>query len=63
MNLLLRFLVSREVIINDGVDHHDDNNNIERVQQPEINHFVIGCFGDHLDNRGLHSSDHHHDGD
>ena len=36
------------------MDNHDDDDDIERVQEPEVNHFVIGCFGHHFDNRGLY---------
>ena len=36
-----------------GVDGHDDNDNVERVDQKEVNHFEVGCFWYHFVNCGL----------
>ena len=44
-----------------GVHPHDDNNNVEGVDEENINHLEIGSLGYHLINGGLEGgNDQHH---
>ena len=60
--LLVGCFVSRKVSVNDGVDNHDDNDDVEGVEKPVVNHFVICSFWYHLHNGTLNRCNHHHDG-
>ena len=42
---------------------HHDNDDVEGVDQPDVNHLDVGCFWDHLVDGGLYSCHHHHGGD
>ena len=44
-----------------GVDAHDDDDDIEGVDEEHINHLEIGSLGHHLINGGLEGgNDQHH---
>ena len=60
--LLVGCFVSWKVSVNDGVDNHDDNDDVEGVEEPVVNHFVVSCLWYHLHNGTLNCCDHHHDG-
>ena len=48
--LLVGCFVSWKVSVNDGVDNHDDNDDVEGVEEPVVNHFVVSCLWYHLHN-------------
>ena len=49
--------------IGEGVDDQDDDDYVEGVEQPIINHLVVCSLGHHLVDAGLYRGDHHHGGD
>ena len=61
LNLLVGCFISGQISINDGMDNHDDNDDVERVEKPVVNHFVVSGLGNHFDNGALHCGYHHHD--
>ena len=62
-DLLVGGLVPRKVGVDDSVDDHNDDNDVEGVEQPVVNHLVVSRLWDHLDYGGLDCSHHHHDCD
>ena len=60
--LLVGCFISWKVSVNDGVDNHDDNDDVEGVEEPVVNHFVVRCLWYHLHNGTLNRCYHHHDG-
>ena len=61
--LLIGCFIPRKVRVYDGVDDHDDDDDVEGVKQPVVDHLVVGRLGDHLDYGGLNSGHYHHDRD
>ena len=45
------------------MDDHDDDQDVEGVKKPVVNHFVVGSVRDHLVDGGLDGRHHHHGGD
>ena len=43
--LLVGCFVSWKVSVNDGVDNHDDNDDVEGVEEPNVDHLNIRCVG------------------
>ena len=39
---------------------HDDNHDVEGVEQPIVNHLEVGGLGHHLVDGGLNGGHHHH---
>ena len=44
--LLICCLVPGKVGVNDGVDDHDDDDDVEGVEQPVVDHLVVGRLND-----------------
>ena len=49
--LLPRFPVPGDESVHKGVDDHDDEDSIECVEQPVVNHLVVSSLGNHLVDR------------
>lgn len=43
-----------------GVDGHDEDDDVEGVQEPEVDHLEVGGLGHHLADAGLHRGNHQH---
>ena len=63
MFLLIGCFIPGKVGIYDGVDYHDDDDDVEGVKQPVVDHLVVSRLGDHLDYGGLNSGHYHHNRD
>ena len=45
------------------MDNHHHYDDVERVQQPNVDHFNVRSLRDHLVDGGLYGGHHHHGGD
>ena len=62
-SLLSGYRVPGNRAVHDGVDDHDDDQDVEGVEQPVVNHLVVCCLWDHFVDTGLNCSDNHHSSD